>query len=200
VQDADAAPSLALEEGIERYLEAHVRPNYRPRSAHNTERLLTLYAGALSKKLMVDLKSNDFTDIFDTLQPSEANHAFGALRTFFRWAERRDYCSNPLSKLEAPAKSKSRERVLTENELKAVWHACPDDSFGSIVKLLILTGQRRGEIAAIEAAWFQNDHLWFPAHITKNGEAHTIPLSARAQQILVAAFKARNAQPPPEGR
>lgn len=73
--DPNTAPRLTLEEGIKRYLHTHVRPNYRPRSSYNTERLLTLYSASLAQKPMQDLKSSDFTTIFDTLKPSEANLA-----------------------------------------------------------------------------------------------------------------------------
>lgn len=185
----NAAPRLTLEDGIKRYLDTHVRPNYRPRSAYNTERLLTLYTNSLAKKTMPDLKSADFTSIFDTLKPSEANHAFAALRTFFRWADRREYCANPLAKLEAPAKSKSRERVLTDKELKTVWQACQDDTYGKIVRLLILTGQRRGEIAALRRDWITADHITFPASITKNAQQHTIPLVGNAQRLVADAVR-----------
>ena len=60
-----------------------------------------------------------------------------------------------LANLRAPAKWKARERVLFDDELRAVWIAADatPGSFTIIVKLLILTGQRRGEIAALKAEW-----------------------------------------------
>ena len=47
------------------------------------------------------------------------------------------------------SKSASRERVLSDAELVALWNAAPASDFGRIVKLLMLTGQRRDEIAGV---------------------------------------------------
>lgn len=76
--------------------------------------------------------------------------------------------------------------MLSEPELVEVWRACLDDDFGRIVRLLILTLQRRSEIAdlansEIDAAERQ---IRLPGYRTKNGREHIVPLSDFAWEIL----------------
>jgi integrase len=86
-----------------------------------------------------------------------------------------------LGRLTVPPKGTSRERVLTREELKAIWQACPPDAYGNIVKLLILTGQRRGEIAYIS---LQGDEATILAKYTKNKLTHVFPVGPMAQELL----------------
>jgi integrase len=79
---------------------------------------------------------------------------------------------------------KSRDRVLSNDELKAIWRACSDSDFGAIVKLLILTGQRRTEIGGLAWAEIGDGEIVLPASRTKNKKAHIIPLSEPARKIL----------------
>ena len=73
-------------------------------------------------------------------------------RRFFNWCVSNDLiASSPVTGIKAPNKKTSRDRVLTDDELRLIWHAA-DGLFGSIVKLLILTGQRRSEVTQMEWA------------------------------------------------
>ena len=58
------------------------------------------------------------------------------------------------------------------------------DDFGGIVKPLILTGQRRGETAALQSSWIKADTITLPKEITKNGREHTFPIGTMAASIL----------------
>jgi integrase len=79
----------------------------------------------------------------------------------------------------------SRERVLSEQELAEIWQACRDDDYGHIIKLLILTGQRRGEIG--DLSWseldFEKGQIDLPSARTKNKLPHVVPLSTAAMGI-----------------
>jgi len=77
-----------------------------------------------------------------------------------------------------------RERVLTNAELRRVWNAAGDGNYGSIVKLLILTGQRVGEISKLWPGMIGEDTVTLPAEGTKNGRIHTFPVGQTAQTIL----------------
>jgi integrase len=81
-----------------------------------------------------------------------------------------------------------RERVLTEDEIGEVWRAAGDagSPYGAIIRLLILTGQRRGEVAGMTWAELSDDLTsWtLPGERTKNGVAHVVPLSAPASNLL----------------
>jgi integrase len=81
-----------------------------------------------------------------------------------------------------------RKRVLSEGELVHIWKACGDDAYGPIVKLLILTGQRREEIGGLQWPEIDRDQRWIelPEERWKNHRRHLIPLSEPALAILEA--------------
>ena len=60
--------------------------------------------------------------------------------------------------------------MLSDAELKAIWPACPADDYGAILKLLMLTGERANEIAALRWNEIHDDQIVFPAERTKIGE------------------------------
>jgi integrase len=74
--------------------------------------------------------------------------------------------------------------VLTDDELRAVWRAAGEYPFGAFVKMLILTGQRRGEVAGMR--WSEvNGDLWtLPPERMKGDAAHEVPLSGMAVELL----------------
>jgi integrase len=116
-----------------------------------------------------------------------ADRARVALSGLYGWAIDRGYLdANPTLHVRARAQNKSRERVLTETELIEVWNACPEDDYGRIVRLLILTGQRRAEIG--DLAWSEvareKRQIDLPERRTKNSRAHVVPLSNAALVIL----------------
>jgi integrase len=143
----------------------------------------------LQYRKLADIKPHDITHIIDRLlrTPSECNHLYGMAQTFFRWATRRKYISrSPMEDMEKPTKYRPRERVLTDQELVAVWRAAEKYGypFGAIVQLLILTGQRRSEIGKLKWAYIAESEVTLPSEIVKNNRAHTIPLGGWAARIL----------------
>jgi integrase len=86
------------------------------------------------------------------------------------------------------ADERSRERVLSDAELAVVWRACREDSYGRIVKLLMLLGQRREEIGAMadQEIRLERDggHWSIPGERTKNSRPHEVPLPSSAAAIL----------------
>jgi integrase len=118
---------------------------------------------------------------------STKNHAAVALKVFFTWAHKKRLVSdNPTFGL-STQKSPPRARVLTDDELRGVWTATDKigGHFGTIVKLLVVTGQRRGEIAALQTSWIKNSTITTPASIAKNGREHTIPLGTLCGEFLL---------------
>lgn len=114
---------------------------------------------------------------------TDSPHALVALKVFFNWCVRNEYADrNPLSG-ERATYGHARSRVLTHDELKAVW-AYEAPPFSDIVKLLILMGQRRSETAAIEDAWITDDLITFPPEITKNKREHVLPFGETAGAYL----------------
>jgi integrase len=84
------------------------------------------------------------------------------------------------------APEQSRTRVLSIGAPAAVWRGCDDNAYGAIVKLLILTGQRREEIGGLRSGEICGDYdaIAPPPTRTKNKQAHLVPLSATAHAIL----------------
>ena len=117
--------------------------------------------------------------------PAEQQRAFVIVRAFFNWSHRKHYIDrNPMERMQAPHSYVPRARVLTDDELRKVWLATEDDTFGRIVKLLILTGQRRGEITNLTPRMVGDDTITIPAWLAKNSREHTIPLGSLAKSIL----------------
>jgi integrase len=115
-----------------------------------------------------------------------ANKTRASLSAFFAWCMARGLAEqNPVVGTHV-APEQPRERVLSIAELAAIWRACDDDAYGAIVRLLILTGQRREEIGGLrfDEVCSGYDVITLPASRTKNRRAHLIPLSAQAQAIL----------------
>jgi integrase len=114
---------------------------------------------------------------------SERDHVLVAAKVFFNWCIKRRYISeNPAFGLSAH-KSSTRARVLSNDELRLIWHA-GEGTHGTIVKLLILTGQRRGEIAALRTEFIKADVCTLPAELCKNSREHSFPLPKSALSLL----------------
>ena len=124
-------------------------------------------------------------------RPAVRRNAFAILRRLFRWAvSRGDITASPITDMDAPAAPRARDRVLADDELALVWHAAEGMRypFGPMFLMLAATGQRREEVAGL--AWSELDRgsaTWtLPAGRAKNGQAHLVPLSPRAVDLLDA--------------
>jgi len=120
-----------------------------------------------------------------------ASRARSTLSSLFVWAMREGLCeANPVIATNDPLKGvdNSRDRVLSDTELAAVWNACRDDSFSRIIRLLILTGCRRDEIGSLR--WSEVDlgagTITIAAARSKNRRAHCLTLPPAALEILQA--------------
>jgi integrase len=118
--------------------------------------------------------------------PIAMNRARTSLSGFFNWAIGEGLCEiNPVTNARVNDQE-SRDRVLENSELRSIWHGLPDNDYGKICKLLILTCQRRGEIGELPVKEFNRAErkLEFAGPRTKNGLPHDVPLSDPAMAIL----------------
>src|SRR6516225_1155762 len=118
---------------------------------------------------------------------SVSNSVRASLSSFFSWAMREGLAeANPVIATNKAAANGARDRVLSDSELRSIWNALGTTSYGDIVRLLALTGQRRDEIGSLR--WQEIDFdkavISLAAERTKNGKPHDIPLSATALDIL----------------
>ncbi len=119
--------------------------------------------------------------------PVSADRARANLSKFFNWALGEGLVDiNPVLGTNTHSDNEARDRVLSDDELVAVWKAAPDSDYGRIVKLLILTGQRRDEIGSLRWSEIDMDNktITLGAERTKNSRPHEFPLSDEAMAIL----------------
>ncbi len=163
-----------IPERTEYLIEKHVKPEWKGRKLESVTR------GDVA--LLVD-------GIAESGTPVMANRVLTVIKKLFGWAVARDLIVlSPAAGVEAPGKETARDRVLTDTELKAVWEACEalGYPFGPLFRLLVLTGQRRGEV--VRMAWSDiEDGTWtLPREITKSDRLHVVPLSGLAVETIEA--------------
>src|SRR6516164_1003322 len=116
-----------------------------------------------------------------------AARARAALSTFFVWAMQMGMVeNNPIIGTIQPKDGKPRERTLSDDELAAIWRACPNNDYGRIVRLLILLGARRAEVGGMR--WsevsFERGTWTLPSGRSKNGGTDTVPLLPSGLEII----------------
>jgi integrase len=188
--EAEAA-RLTLAVVSERYLEGR-KPVVRPSTYAAVTHDLKVHWAPLHKRPIAAIKRADIAarlgEITNDNGRSAAARARVSLSAMFGWAMREGLCeANPVIATNNPNEgAKSRERVLGDDELRAIWHACGDDDFGRIVRLLMLTGCRRDEIGGLR--WEEIDPgtsaLTIPGTRTKNHSELKLTLPATALAIL----------------
>ncbi|MEQ9643467.1 MAG: integrase family protein [Alphaproteobacteria bacterium] len=174
----EAEQSLSFAEARELYLSIHYTQNMWS-TQKETQRLLTKHFAPLDDKPLMDIGRREIAEITDRLKPGEANHAFTAVKALLRWSVSRGYIPHdPLAGVRKPFRARSRDRVLTDEELKAVLLAAPSQGvYGQIVQFLALTGQRRGQAVHLRGDFFDREEkvIRWPAELMKGNRAHTIP-------------------------
>lgn len=145
------------------------------------------YLPEFRDRTLDSITTRQLTAVTDELsdRPGEQWHAVAVGRTFFKFCIRRQYI--PLSPMDwmQITKNKPRDRVLSDSELKAIWSATGDNKmFSNIVRLLLMTGQRRGEISGLQKSWIGENEITLPKEITKNGREHRFPIGPKAISIL----------------
>ena len=135
------------------------------------------------------LERRDVVAIVDRVTPAVGRSLAGYGRACFAWAGRRGSVSgNPFLELPVAPSNVQRDRVLTDAEVAAVWYAAGDCAapYGAIVRLLLLTGQRRDEVRGMAWPELSDDlSVWtIPGARTKNNKPSVVPLPALARAIV----------------
>jgi integrase len=183
------AASVTFKEGLELFLQTHCART-KPRTKADYDRVLSKhFAPILAKRPLEEIETHQVASIVDRLlkTPAEATHAFATIRTFFRWAVKRRYISrSPIEGMGLPAKLTPRDHVLSDPDLLSVWTAADRAgySFGTIVRLCILTGQRRSEVAALRWEDIDADGRTIKLPQTKNNRSHKFPYGQMVADIL----------------
>ncbi len=138
-----------------------------------------------------DISRRDALELIDRIADrgaeTMARRVHSYLHRLFRWAVGRGIVeTSPVSDLPKPGREVSRDRVLSDDELVAVWKAAGDLGwpFGHAVKLLVLTGARRAEITELRWSEIHDDTIHLEGERTKGGKPHAVPLSPAAKAVL----------------
>jgi integrase len=206
IRAEDTVENLAAQ-FIERYCKVKGNRTWARTKAYFDKEVLPRWRG----KTVHEITQDDVEYLIDAIaehRPIAANRVLAAVRKWFGWMGgkykggkkavlKSRLRTAPCIGIEAPGEEQKRDRVLTDGEIKALWNACekgePDgggigDPFGSFTKMLLLTGQRRAEVAGMRWSEIDKDKgVWtIPAARTKNKLVHLVPLSTQAMAIIEA--------------
>lgn len=146
------------------------------------------------KRKMTDIKRRDLVLVLDEIKergaPVMANRVMAYTRKMFSWAvsERAVLEVHPFLMMKRPNKEDSRERALSEAEIKIFWNNLDNckmsDSIKRALKLILVTGQRPGEIIGMHRNEIDGDWWEIPALRSKNKQAHRVFLTKTAKQLI----------------
>jgi integrase len=184
------AQKLTYAQAVESYLKMKAG-ELRPSSLKLAQLYLTGAAYFAFKKPLDKVTRADVAVCLDRINNASgaatAGRARAHLSSLFTWCLQRGYCAeNPVIQTQT-FEGASRDRTLTNDELRAVWNACDmNTDFGKIVRLLVLTGCRRQEIGSLK--WSEVDlkagTITIPGERTKNGRPHVLTLAPAALEII----------------
>lgn len=188
----EAASKLAFSAFADRFIERYAKVE-QPKSWRDTDSIFRRdLKPHFEDKTLPTIRPADIVQLLDKVQArgdSAAIKAYKALRVMFGWAvAKHEIDTSPMQHMKPPASIASRKRCLTDHELRLLWNAANNLGwpFGPIVHLLILTGQRRDEVADLR--WPElnlTDRQWhLPDERAKNDEEHLVPLGPQTMAIL----------------
>jgi integrase len=184
--------STRVETVCEDFIRQYAKP--RQRSWPETERILQReLVTAYGQRDIREIKRGDILELMDAAvergSTYQANRILSHVRKLLNWClERGIIDATPIAGLKAPTREHSRDRVLCDDEIKAVLKACAGDvyPYREFAPMLLATGQRRGEVAAMCHSEIDLDaKTWvIPAERSKNGKPHVVPLNDFALALL----------------
>jgi integrase len=194
VAEERGTATVKVREAVEHYMDAMIRPRYRRvGNAEVYARRLQDAVGDLSVDLVRPVDVSRMVADYRREAPVASMRCLGFARGFFGWCVQFGYLErSPVSDVKARAfgvVEEARERTLTDDEIRAFWHA-DDLAHVPLLRFLLLTGLRIGEAQAAQVAWIDADHwLRLPADVMKVGKPHECYLSKLARTQIVAEAK-----------
>lgn len=195
-EDRRKAPTVS--ELFTDYMIRHAKLNKRESSWREDERLFKVNVEpAWGKRKAADIKKRDCIDLLDkyTDRPALCHNIMKLTRKLFNFAVEKDILEHtPFTGVKVPVELESRERILSETEIRNLWStelpkAAMSDEVKRIIKLLLLTGQRVGEVCGINVDEVDG-HWWtLPPERTKNGQTHRVYLTKTALDLLGSPYK-----------
>jgi integrase len=190
--EKEKATRLAVPAVVEEFLKRHASKN---RTAVETKRIFDRdVIPRWKNKLLSEVTRSDVVAILDAVEdrasPYRANRVLAAIRKMFNWSVSRGLITaSPIVRDMARKGEVARDRFLSPVEIRAVWQAADslDSPFGSVVKMLLLTGQRLGEVREMKwsALDLHNERVWtLTPEDTKAKRQHLVPLTQPAVEVI----------------
>jgi integrase len=202
--DDRAAPSetKTVSNVLDDFVARYVRNNDRPlRSADHIESAFDrLVKPRIGKLGVYEVRRSHIAEMLDRIEdeagPVMADRTRAYLRRALSWYAERDDQFNLTAafvrvKTRANSKDRARTRVLSDPEIRIIWSVLADaGTFGALLKTLLLTGQRRDEVAQMSRKEIGEDGTWtIPAERYKTKRPNSVPLSKAALSIIQAQPK-----------
>ncbi len=138
-------------------------------------------------------------DIADNVTPITANRCLSIISAVFTWGVSMEFVElHPAMRIPKPGKEIIRERTLSDAELKAVWNSLVEviadrrkgmtPLMARLIQALILTGQRKSEVANAPVSEIASDLWTIPASRMKAKRAHIVPLAPLALETFRTAI------------
>jgi integrase len=176
------------------FIDRYAKPNTRPITCAETKRLIEReLKPEWGSRPILDISRRDVIELLDGIidrgSPVQANRTLAHMRRLFNWAKEREIVeANPAAGLRMPTPEVERDRTLSDDELRLFWKACDAIGwpFGPMFKLLLLTAQRRSEVAGMRWSELKlPERQWvIPRERAKNDREHLVHLSERAVEII----------------
>jgi len=198
-EQAEAAEARELTFAVmaDRFIERYAKPKLRPRTVEGYEATLKgRLTQAWRSRPIATISRRDVMSLLDSLE-AEGKHGtakltLAYLRKFLGWCAERDAIAEvPTDRIRLNGSLKPRERALSLDELRQVWDAAGKigGTGGALVKVLILTGQRRHETGVMRWRDLSDidgaSSLWsIPGDVTKNHRPHDVPLAPTAVAVI----------------
>lgn len=185
--DPESGSGLTVGELVAQYLDW--LPGAKYRREREYRRLLTReILPALGAVRIAELRRRDLIALLEEkakTAPVVANHVHVRLSALFAWARLRDLIqANPMGEIPKPTPYRARDRVLTDDEIRALWGSGLSLVVGACLRMILLTGQRPSEVRLMR--WSEVSGSWWtiPRERAKSDRAHRVHLSAAALEAL----------------
>jgi integrase len=182
---------LTVNELINKYIEQHAKVE--KKSWAEDKRCLEKEVVPIwGKRKAKDIRKRDVIALLDSIKeraPVMANNTFEKIRKMFNFAMEKDILEvTPCLGVKKPTKTEPKDRVLFNDEIHQFWYgldnAAMTDDIRRALKIILVTGQRPGEVIGMHSSEIDGDWWTIPAERAKNGKAHRVFLTATAQEII----------------
>lgn len=184
------APTVAtlVEDYIERHAQRFKRSWEKDQAILNRD-VVPLWG----KRKAADITKRDVVQLLEGIvdrgAPAMANNCFQIIRKMFNWAVEKDVLPHtPCTGVKLPSPKLSRERTLSEAEIKAMWDnldkCAMSDEIRRALKLILVTAQRPGEVIGMHSSEIDGQWWTIPAERAKNGKTHRVYLTKTALDLV----------------